>query len=107
MKRKWNEQQRFTEQLKFFGHKPKRFISCYAKKPRISMKPDRFRIDLWGSASREALRNRSYAAQQQVYNGQLLGLLGQNQANMAAAQSGQFGSSGGLALGAAIFGGIY
>jgi len=42
----WKKKERLVEQLKFFNYKPKRFISCYAKKPRISMKEDRYKIDL-------------------------------------------------------------
>ena len=104
MKRNWHDQSRITEQLKFFKHKPKKFISCYAKKPRISMIPDRYKFDLnplYGNAARDAMRNNRYAYQQQTYNGQLLGLLGQNQ-SMAAAQ-GQFGGLiGGGALGGCL-----
>jgi len=43
----WKKKERLAEQLKFFNHKPKRFISCYSKtKPRISMKEKRYKIDL-------------------------------------------------------------
>ena len=34
----WHKKKRLTEQLKFFGAKKLKFISCYAKKPRIVMK---------------------------------------------------------------------
>lgn len=33
----WYRKKRLEEQLKFFGAKKTRFISCYAKKPRIKM----------------------------------------------------------------------
>ncbi|HHZ69296.1 MAG TPA: hypothetical protein EYN54_03225 [Methylococcaceae bacterium] len=32
------EKERLTEQLKFFGAKKTKFISCYAKKPRVRIK---------------------------------------------------------------------
>jgi hypothetical protein len=31
----WYKKQRLAEQLKFFGAKKTKFISCYAKKPRV------------------------------------------------------------------------
>jgi len=34
----WHEKKRLADQLEFFNHKPKRFISCYARKPRILIK---------------------------------------------------------------------
>lgn len=33
----WHKKKRLHEQLKFFGAKKTRFISCYAKKPRIKI----------------------------------------------------------------------
>lgn len=34
----WYKKKRLQEQLKFFGAKKTRFISCYAKKPRVRVK---------------------------------------------------------------------
>ncbi len=34
----WKRKSRLQEQLKFFGAKKTRFISCYAKKPKIKVK---------------------------------------------------------------------
>jgi len=45
----WEKRNRLDEQLKFFNATKKRFISCYAKKPRVKVYSDgvkRFKIDL-------------------------------------------------------------
>ena len=34
----WKRKERLQEQLKFFGAKKTRFISCYAKKPKVRVK---------------------------------------------------------------------
>lgn len=44
----WHKKSKLTEQLKFFGAKKQGFISVYAKKPRILVKPEVkgvFRVD--------------------------------------------------------------
>ena len=47
------EKERLTEQLKFFGAKKTRFISCYAKKPRILCKVKVTNIPMQYGAERQ------------------------------------------------------
>ena len=62
MNKDWFKKKRLSEQLKFFGAKKTKFISCYAKKPRVrvSVKCDRAAILrsrgelLYGGAIRQA-----------------------------------------------------
>lgn len=96
----WFEKKRLSEQLKFFGAKKTKFVSCYASKPRISMKEDRYRFDLrpFDNATREALRNRRHAEHQQAYNQQVLGVLGNQQSGLGQSSMGLYGGLGGASL---------
>jgi hypothetical protein len=83
------EKERLTEQLKFFGAKKTRFISCYAKKPRIligrpKVNSERLIIggQVFNGAASEARRSALY--QQQMQLGIQHSALGFNQ--MAAMQ---------------------
>ncbi len=109
----WKKKESLSEQLKFFGAKKQKFISVYAKKPRIRVevktKPDESNvtyidyndsrsayIDMQMEALRqhqESLGMRGVANTAAVglgalgYASALSGMTGQRQANIAAEQS--------------------
>ncbi len=57
----WHDKKRLAEQLKFFGAKKQKFISCYAKKPRILIT---HKLDVLLSESQEAMKDLHLAAMQ-------------------------------------------
>ncbi len=84
------QKERLTEQLKFFGAKKTKFISCYAKKPRIVC---RVKLDL-PNVDASARDNGNYAREQlSLLYGEQLGRGVQNSAlgfnQMAVAQQAQ------------------
>lgn len=117
----WKKKDALAEQLKFFGAKKQKFISVYAKKPRIliKVKDDRIHIDLnkirreqieyaahMGSRARNDFYNQSQSAlrQLQIMQGaqntaSRQAALDQMQASQQALnmQQGQFNANQGLA----------
>lgn len=119
-KRESGQQNRLHDQLDFFGAKKKRFISVYARKPRIRLKVetpsniDKFRVDkLYGfgysdpigcraglrqAAARQALLQSEtviydsiFGSSQQLAMGSFGGLGGAGLANQLAAQGALYG----------------
>jgi hypothetical protein len=114
---------RLSEQIKFFGAKPKRFVSIYAKKPRIRLKvKDDIRIncppigigplDLQKLAAlggiRSSLASQQAAAAQGIGTSQLAAMQQYNSASQAFMQQqsmraniglSNIGQCGGLGLG--------
>lgn len=114
----WYEKKRLADQLKFFNYKPKRFISCYAKKPRISMKvevivKDKFwkHIEMLQRTNNIERLSRNELYRDQLNRGTQHTSLGYQQmvlTNMSAQQSqfgflcGQGGGLAGLGLGGCL-----
>lgn len=92
------EKERLAEQLKFFGAKKTKFISVYAKKPRIVCK-----VKVKSSALSDAIQARHYGNRQiaALYQSQLQGgafafnqMMSAQQATQQAAQQAVRGSIG-------------
>ena len=105
----WKKKARLSEQLKFFGAKKQKFISVYAKKPKVRIKVktasvkcnenNRDYLICQGDAlyQRQMQGNQAAALyQQQMQLGIQRSAFGCNQ--MAAAQQGIYGGQGGSGL---------
>ncbi len=69
----FDKKSRLNSQLKFFGCKSKRFISVYAKKPRILVKPKSSRADIirFSAGERELEAMQREVMQREVMHAQL------------------------------------
>lgn len=94
---RWKKE-RLAEQLKFFGAKKTKFISVYAKKPRILCKDESKQAVSAPGAARQA--QLSWLYQAQVNRGIERGLLGFNQ--MAQAQMAMSQQSQAIPLGQSV-----
>ncbi len=77
----FDKKSRLNSQLKFFGCESKRFISVYAKKPRILVKPKSSRADIIrfsaGERALEAMQREVMHAQLEIQAAQLQTQAGQ------------------------------
>jgi|GEM_PF-3023585 len=102
---RWYEKKRLTEQLKFFNYKPKRFISVYAKKPRILVKEKTYRIDLRSQTMIASMQSQIYTGMQNTHNAYLQreAMLANQQAAIGSQGQGLSSGLGGAGI-ATVFG---
>ena len=110
----WYEKERLNEQLKFFDAKKTKFISIYAKKPRILMKEQKILFETHGATCKTLMAQRDassdwsnlFLAQDAYFGG--LCVNSQNQASTGSAGRGFGGNAGNICDGiGAAFGGSY
>ncbi len=59
---RWKKKEAIKEQCSFFGYKPKRFISVYAKKPRILVKAKSKPVIDYNNSNRDYLMRQGNSA---------------------------------------------
>ena len=109
----FDKESRRDTQFKFFGYKPKRFISVYADKPRILVKvkskPDNSRVtNVNYNDSRTAYIDSQMAAlhQQQMQMGNQQSAMAYNQGQSALQAMGYYGHAGHAMCGASSLAGM-
>lgn len=100
----WHKKSKLAEQLKFFGARKQGFISVYAKKPRILVKPkvdDRALINLGKWRAESVLYNAQMDRQMNINKrGSLSNLYAQGMQNVGMGGYGGFYGSSACASGA-------